>query len=81
MPTETAIPAPKFGTKKVYSTTYKKGQMLGHFHFESDGDLATATEEVRQYLEKINLRHVQTMPFLVDLKSENNRISGRFDNP
>lgn len=58
------------GNEKVYHTMYKKGHILGHIHFKFNGNLPLAVEAVKSFLEKKHLKHVYTVPFLVDIVND-----------
>lgn len=55
---------------EIYHTTYKKGQILGHIYFENSHGLNSAVEEVKEFLRAKNLKHIHTVPFLIDLHGE-----------
>lgn len=57
--------------EEIYKTTYKKGPIMGSFHFSHEGGLIEAVSSVKEYLKKKNLKHIHTVPFLVDLNKDN----------
>ena len=57
---------------KIYETTYKKGFILGKLHFTHDGDLSSAITKVKNYLSVRHLKHLHTVPFIIDLDSDSN---------
>lgn len=69
MPTEN-IQLKNSESKKpeIYCTTYKKGQILGRINFEHTGGLEAAVSDIKEYLREKNLKHIHTVPFLVNLK-------------
>lgn len=56
--------------KQVYRTTYKKSQIIGHFHFMHSGGLSAAVSAVKGYLQRHHLKHIHTTPFIINLNSE-----------
>lgn len=56
--------------QKIYKTTYKKGYMTGEFHFGHIGTLDSAIQHVKAFLSKRHLKHLHTVPFLIDLDNE-----------
>ena len=52
---------------QIYHTTYKKGHIIGHLHFRYKGDLSFAVEAVKAYLSRHHLKHIHTVPFLINL--------------
>lgn len=59
------------GEGRIYSTTFKKNGIVNHMHFQHAGDLNAAVEAVKIYLNKHHLKHIHTVPFLVDLEEKN----------
>lgn len=55
----------------LYETVYKKGNMKGEMRFYHAGGLASAVERVKSYLNKKHLKHLHTMPFVIDLDNDN----------
>lgn len=55
----------------LYETVYKKGNMKGEMRFYHEGGLSSAVERVKNYLSKKHLKHLHTMPFVIDLDNEN----------
>lgn len=69
-------PIQKIDNKKIiYRTTYKKGHMIGEFHFEFAGGIEEAVYKVKAYLSKRHLKHLHTLPFLIDLDAESEHES------
>lgn len=55
----------------LYETLYKKGNLKGELRFYHAGPLESAVQRVKNYLERKNLKHLHTMPFVVDLNNAN----------
>lgn len=53
---------------QIYTTTYKKGPILGCLHFEHSGGFESAVSDVKTYLSNKSLKHIHTVPFLIDIK-------------
>lgn len=53
--------------KTIYKTTFKKGNLLQELHFEHGSSFQEAVEDVKEYLSSNHLKHIHTVPFLVDL--------------
>lgn len=51
----------------IYATTFKKGHIVQTFHFEFTGSFADALAAAKAYLQNNHLKHIHTVPFLVDL--------------
>lgn len=74
----TTLPPQEMGTQDLssplpvlYETVYKKGNMKGEMRFYHAGGLASAVERVKAYLTKKHLKHLHTMPFVIDLENDN----------
>lgn len=68
---ETPVMSELAHEKVLYETVYKKGMMKGEMRFYHNGPLASAVIKVKEYLEKRHLKHLHTMPFVIDLTNEN----------
>lgn len=70
-PISKQIPVSKESTNgnsgMIYHTVYKKGNVISNLHFKHEGDLESAVTKVRDYLQRHCLRHIHTVPFLVNL--------------
>jgi len=55
----------------LYETVYKKGAMKGELRFYHTGGINSAVEKVKAYLTKKHLKHLHTMPFVIDLENDN----------
>jgi hypothetical protein len=53
----------------IYRTTFKKGNLLQELHFSHNSNFFEAVEKVKTYLNANHLRHIHTVPFLIDLDS------------
>ena len=53
--------------KTIYKTTFKKGNLMQELHFEHGSDFQSAVEDVKSYLQDNHLKHIHTVPFLIDL--------------
>ena len=60
----------------VYVTTYKKGYMIGSYHWKFSGPLLDAVVVAKTQLEKRHLKHLHTTPFLIDLNEDNSGPAG-----
>lgn len=54
-------------SKTIYKTTFKKGNLLQELHFEHGTDFHEAVEDVKEYLQANHLKHIHTVPFLIDV--------------
>lgn len=61
---------------KIYSTTYKKGGIVNVLHFEHPGDLNSAVESVKNWLNKHHMKHIHTVPFLINLDEDHESAAG-----
>jgi len=66
-----APPESSNGELQIYATSYKKGPIMGHLHFKHSGTFMEAVEAVKIYLSNKSLKHVHTVPFLVDISQVN----------
>lgn len=57
---------------RIYVTTYKKGYMIGNYQWAFDGELPEAVQKAKVQLEKRHLKHLHTVPFLIDLDDDSN---------
>jgi len=61
-------PELKNGTSDmIYHTVFKKGNIINDLYFKHEGDLESAVSKVKDYLQRHCLRHIHTVPFLVNL--------------
>lgn len=51
----------------IYRTTFKKGFVISHIHFKFAGPLDSAVKAVKEYLALRHLKHLHTVPFLIDI--------------
>lgn len=58
-----------FKDRMIYYTTYKKGPLLQCLHFEHSGGFEAAVNDVKSYLTNKSLKHIHTVPFLIDIKA------------
>jgi hypothetical protein len=56
----------------IYTTTYKKGYMIGSYHWVYPGALPEAVQVAKSHLDKRHLKHLHTTPFLIDLNDDSN---------
>jgi len=68
-PIDPSVKLDELKGRQIYHTTYKKGPILGNLHFEHSGSFIEAVNDVKTYLMNKSLKHVHTVPFLIDIKS------------
>lgn len=57
--------------KVIYETYFKKGHTMQHIRFLHEGDLDSAVQKIRPWLQRRHLKHIHTIPFLSNLDEIN----------
>lgn len=63
----------------LYQTFYKKGYVVQSIQFECTGTLDIAVEKAKNWTSKRHLKHIHTVPFLVNMDEDPEDCNGKKD--